>query len=125
MSTAKNPREADSLLYLLRGQDVVAPLLLKNPRFSTLTPLAALLHGELPFSDPLPSPAPATRTFKRKNSPELEEFLLCELRGRDLHPRPQGYEPCELLLLHPAFDRVLQRNARRNFLMGDRGENDL
>jgi hypothetical protein len=24
------------------------------------------------------------------------------LRGRDLHPRPPGYEPGELLLLHPA-----------------------
>ena len=25
------------------------------------------------------------------------------LRGRDLHPRPPGYEPGELLLLHPAI----------------------
>jgi hypothetical protein len=24
------------------------------------------------------------------------------LRGRELHPRPRGYEPRELLLLHPA-----------------------
>ena len=29
------------------------------------------------------------------------------LRGQELHLRPQGYEPCELLLLHPAIVGLL------------------
>ena len=32
-------------------------------------------------------------------------FLIL-LRGRDLHPRPPGYEPGELLLLHPAINTL-------------------
>lgn len=34
--------------------------LLRNPRFPTLAPLAAFLHGELPFPDPLPAPPQIT-----------------------------------------------------------------
>lgn len=42
------------------------------------------------------------------------------LRGQDLHLRPQGYEPCELLLLHPAAANVLRMLVAGNFMLFER-----
>ena len=47
------------------------------------------------------------------------------LRGRDLHPRPQGYEPCELLLLHPASAQSTTRVSRQQFLVRKRAQDDF
>ncbi len=51
----------------LRGWDVA--LLLENPRFSTLTPLAAFRRGKLPFPDPFPSLTPARAKRERRKPP--------------------------------------------------------
>src|SRR3989344_7900573 len=63
--------------------------------------------------DPLPSPAPYNPSTEK--APDRRDFSLLLLRGQDLHLRPQGYEPCELLLLHPASCNMLQAAVRRNF----------
>src|SRR3989344_5312411 len=44
----------------------------------------------------------------RTDSPIKKGGFIIILRGRELHPRPQGYEPCELLLLNPAMPAVYQ-----------------
>ncbi len=40
---------------------------------------------------------------QHENTPLRRREFVFVLRGRDLHPRPPGYEPGELLLLHPAI----------------------
>ncbi len=48
--------------------------------------------------------APGASLPVNKNTKSGESrTLYFLLRGRDLHPRPPGYEPGELLLLHPAI----------------------
>ena len=56
--------------------------------------------------------APRTiQILKKLPHGELFQYLL---RGQELHLRPQGYEPCELLLLHPAHVNILQISSSRN-----------
>ena len=44
--------------------------------------------------------------------------LRCMLREMDLHQRPRGYEPRELLLLHPAIYNFIMANGVKDRFMG-------
>ena len=63
---------------------------------------------------------PATRDSQRKNTSNGRVFCYRVLRGRDLHPRPPGYEPGELLLLHPAFKSIAKSRSYGNFKLIDK-----
>lgn len=50
---------------------------------------------------------PATSMRK----PGLRRASLTLVAGPGFAPGPQGYEPCEVLLLHPAIDNIVSYNS--------------
>src|SRR3989344_8920718 len=74
------------------GARLVATLLFKNPRFSTLAPLTALLHRKLPFSDPLPILPPQLAYSYAKTLPVWKSFCFASCGGRTC--------TCDLKVMH-------------------------
>jgi len=98
---------------LVAGVGRFAIALLGNPRFSEgLRP--AFLHGE---TDVSPTPflcnSGIYKTRNNKRASLYDALLLFLVAGTGIAPMARGYEPLEILLLHPAIISSEERNKNQ------------